>query len=242
MAPAFSTWKGQRSGKSARVFRTKGVAAAARATKANDRRTLVAVAKSVARSTALSKENKYFDNTGGTFAFDTTGQRSDLCIIPTGTGVQARIGKMVQLDSVQIRGSVLAGSGSKEHCTLMLVYDREPNAAAAVPAATDILMTASSNALTNRDNAPRFKIVRRWDFDIVGTPGTASVAAESQKVIEEYVKLGPKYPIKWQGANTDGSTAAKVKGNLILMSIGNNANGAATPSLTCNVRVNFSDS
>jgi len=243
MAPAFSTWKGQKTGKSSRTFRFKTSAAAQRASKLGDRRTMMSVAKSVARATATSREKKYLNNSIGTYtAWDTAGQVSDISVVPLGTSVNQRIGKMVNLTGVQLRGTVTAGSGSKEHCALMLVYDREPNQAAALPAITDILNSASSNAQTNRDNAPRFKIVRRWDFSIVGTPGTASVAVESQHIIDEFIPLKRgKYPIKYTAANTDGANTGKVKGNLLLVTIGNNANGAATPSAAIASRVDFED-
>jgi len=204
---------------------------------------MMSVAKSVARATATSREKKYLNNGIGAYtAWDTAGQVSDISVVPLGTSVNQRIGKMVNLTGVQLRGTVTAGSGSKEHCALMLVYDREPNQAAALPAITDILNSASSNAQTNRDNAPRFKIVRRWDFNIVGTPGTASVAVESQHIIDEFIPLKRgKYPIKYTAANTDGANTGKVKGNLLLVTIGNNANGAATPSAAIASRVDFED-
>jgi len=200
----------------------------------SDRRTLVAVAKSVARTTAGSREKKYLD-TNITANYDTTGTRTDLAVIPTGTSVVTRIGKMIQCDSVQVRGSIVANASAGENCCTYLVYDREPNAAAALPAFTDILLGASANQLTNRDNAPRFKIVRKWNQSIIAPDSKIAY-------IDEFVSLGSKYPIKWQAANTDGATASKVKGNLILMTLGINANSAATPVGTLNVRLNFSDS
>jgi len=189
----------------------------------------------------MSKEHKYFDSGIGTVNYDTTGSRVDLAIIPTGTSVTTRVGKQIQLDSVQIRGTITAGTSSKENCATYLIYDREPNAAAALPAVTDILVSATSNALTNRDNAPRFKIVRKWNHTVVGSAGIASGDDSAVQSVDEFVKLGSKYPIKWQAANTDGATASKVKGNLIFMTLGNNANGAATPTGAFSWRVNYSD-
>lgn len=204
---------------------------------------MVSVARSVARSTASSREKKYLNNAIGSYtAWDTTGQVSDISVVPLGTSVNQRIGKMVNLTGVQIRGTVTSGSGSKDHCALLLVYDREPNAAASLPAITDILNSASSNAQTNRDNAPRFKIVRRWDFVMVGTPGTASAAAETVHIIDEFVPLKRgKYPIKYTAANTDGANTGKIKGNLVLVTIGNNAAGAAIPTAAIATRVDFED-
>jgi len=200
----------------------------------SDRRTLVAVAKSVARTQALSKEKKYVD-TQSTYNYDTTGSRIDVSIVATGTGVNGRIGKMIGCDSVQIRGSITASASANECTCTYLIYDREPNAAAALPAVADILTSASSVSLTNRDNAPRFKIVRKWNNLIIAPDSKTAY-------IDEFVKLGNKYPIKWLAANTDGATASKVKGNLILMTLGNNANSAATPVGALNVRLNYSDS
>lgn len=206
-----------------------------------DRRTVVQVAARVARAQANGREKKYLSNAIATYNCDTTGSITDLCIIPQGNTVNTRNGKEISLKAVQVRGQVLAGTGSKERVCLMLVYDREPNAAAAVPVMTDILAAASSTALSNRDNAPRFKVIRRWEFNIVGTPGTASVSEQSQHIVDEYVRLGPKYQIKWQASDTTGATAAKIKGNLLLVVVGNNANSAATPTFVVNTRVDFQD-
>jgi len=245
MAPAFSTWKGQKTGKSSRTFRFKTAAAAQRASKLGDRRTMISVAKSVARATASNREKKYLNNGIGSYtAWDTAGQVSDISVVPLGTSVNQRVGKQVLLTGVQLRGTVVAGTATRTHCAMMLVYDREPNQAASLPAITDILNSASSNSQTNRDNAPRFKIVRRWDWPIIGTIGsTVSAPNEVMYLIDEFVPLKRgKYPIKYTAANTDGANTGKVKGNLMLVTIGDQANGATTPSASIATRVDFEDS
>lgn len=234
MAPAFSTWKGQPTGKASRTFRSQGMAASSRSS--------ALAGKRFVRPQARSSERKYLNNSIGSYnAWDTTGQVSDIGVVPTGTSVNTRVGKMVNLTGVQIRGTVKAASLTLSRCALLLVYDREPNGAA-LPGITDILQSASSNAQTNRDNAPRFKIVRRWDFAMTGSAGAANPSDNVIHLIDDYVPLKfGKYPQKYTAANTDGSNTGRIKGGLYLVTIGDVANGTTTPTGSIATRVEFED-
>lgn len=242
MAPAFSTWAGQKTGMAARTFNYKRSAQASRSMSFNNKRAVVAVAKTAARKVISGKEKKYLTSGALALNLDTTGGVTDLTIIPTGNTVNTRVGKQVGLVAFQMKGCVRAATLTSTHGALLLVYDREPNAQAAVPGLTDILTSATSNALTNRDNAPRFKIVRRWDYNVVGNGGGASSPDSSLHIVDEYVKFNPdNYPIKWTAANTDGAYASKIKGALLLLYVGDVANGTTTPVANLQVRVDYQD-
>lgn len=242
MAPSFATWKGQKTGKASRVFRYKTAASAARTMKFNDKRAIVAVARSVARASANSKDKKYVQINTITANIDTTGLIQDVSIVPLGMSVVTRIGKQISLKSFQIRGTIKAQTASATHGTMMLVYDREPNAAAALPVMTDILQLSTSNSLTNRDNAPRFKIVRHWDWSIVGTSGVASAPDSSVYCVNEFVRFkAGKYPIKWTAADTNGLYTTKIKGALLLVFVGDVAAGTSAPTFAGNARLDFDD-
>lgn len=162
--------------------------------------------------------------------------------IPTGTLTTQRIGKRVSLKALQIRGVVNAGSSQANyHVTLILVWIKTPNQSATLPAATDILVTQSSLALNNRNNASKFKIVRRWDFKTQGSTSTSNSGNEIQN-IDEYVtfKQG-KFQSCWTGTSTAGTIAEFEQGALILFSVGPAANDTTTPTFVGNTRVYFED-
>lgn len=161
--------------------------------------------------------------------------------IPTGTSAITRVGKRVCLKSVLIRGSIeAAGATIGEKCALLLIYIRNPNQAATLPAWTEILTSQSSVALTNRDNASKFKIVRRWDYDVIGNTTTPATGSEIITV-NEFVKL-KDLPSVWTSASTAGTIGEFEEGALILASVGKQANGATTtPTIAGNARVYFED-
>ena len=201
---------------------------------------VVATATRVAKKVAGSKEHKFYDTASQSFAFDTTGTIIDEAVVPQGVTVNQRVGKEINMKAVQLRGTIKAGTNSASHAALLLVYDRECNGAA-LPTISSILTAASSNAFSNRDNAPRFQIVRRWDWVLNGTAGSSTLSTDTSTVfINEYVSLKEK-SIKWTSANTDGATTGKIKGNLLLVSVGDTAAGASAPSGTISARLDFSD-
>lgn len=161
--------------------------------------------------------------------------------IPTGTSSITRVGKRVNLKAVAIRGSINAASATTvEKCTLLLIYIRTPNQGAALPAWNTILASQSSNSLTNRDNASKFKIIRRWDFSVSGNSTTPQTSEENY-VVEEFVKLGG-LPSVWTNASTAGTIDEFEEGALILGTVGGSNYGATvTPLFSGSTRVYFED-
>lgn len=161
--------------------------------------------------------------------------------IPQDASPTGRIGKKVMLKAIQLRGRVIAASATTaENCCAILIYVRNPNQAATLPAVTEILVTQSSGALSNRDNASKFKILRRWDFPVTGnitTPGTGKELYD----FEAYVPLKGLASL-WTNAGTAGTIGQFVEGALLLLTVGFAANGATTtPQLIGNSRVYFTD-
>lgn len=196
-------------------------------------------------SRSLSVPERKAVDSSSTMNFDSNSAVANcmqlLNTIATGSASNQRIGKRVTLRAVMVRGRVAAQSATiYEKCVLMLVYIKTPNQAATLPAVNEILVSQSSNALTNRDNASKFRILRRWEWIVTGN-STAPATGQEQHAVEEYVRL-PNLPSLWTNASTAGTIGEFVEGALILLSVGINANGATTtPAFTGNQRVYFSD-
>jgi len=161
--------------------------------------------------------------------------------VATGSASNQRIGKRITLRALSVRASLQASTATiYQKCVLMLIYIKNPNQAATLPAVNEILVSQSANALTNRDNASKFRILRRWEWEIIGNSTTPSTGME-QQFIEEYVRL-PNLPSLWTNASTAGTIGEFVEGALILLSVGTSANGATTtPTVGGNTRLYFSD-
>lgn len=203
------------------------------------------VPRPLPRPRGLAPERKAVDTTISQLNFDTSSAVANCMLlvntVATGTLNTNRVGKRIVMRACSIRARVQAATATVlENCSLYLVYIRTPNQAATLPAVTDILTTQSSGGLTNRDNASKFRILRRWNFQVVGNSTTPSTGLECQDM-DHYVPL-PSLPAVWTAASTAGTISEFVEGALILLSVGQNANGATTtPYCTGQFRVYFSD-
>lgn len=181
----------------------------------------------------LKPEIKTVDTSAASMYFDTNSAVANcmklLNTIPTGVLAINRLGKKVEGTAVHIRGYIQASSATVyEKVTLLLVWIRNANQFATLPAVTDILVSQNSNSLTNRDNAPKFKIVRRWDYTIVGDTTTVDTESVLQNV-EHYVPLkAGKYVSTWTQGSANGTIGEFEQGAMILLTVGFNANGATT--------------
>lgn len=169
-----------------------------------------------------------------TMAFDTTGSVEHVNIIPQGAGINNRTEDSVELIGLQIRGRVANNLTAKQNdCALLLVYDKKPTGA--LPAVTDILKSVSPTSLNNQANKTRFRILRRWDWNLLGNV-TVTVAADAGPparattygnltsltsiTFDQYVSLkGLK--AKYNGAT--GVVGAMTEGALYLISVGHSA-------------------
>lgn len=204
-------------------------------------------------------ENKYFDtavfsntNVGSDLAASSL--VTDLAIVPQGLTVNSRVGKKLRVLRVQLKGNVYvapqlaSGGNGPTFVRCALIWDREPDKAALVPATTDIWISNDSSALTNRDNAPRFKILREWTYclPVFATAAAAATAStsggDSQQQLFEYIDLSKKdLEIIWTKADTTGATANKVKGNLLFALTSDNTKAGGATYMTLNTRVDYED-
>jgi len=211
----------------------------------------------VARA-ARMRENKTFDCTANpvtiTNTFNTDGvvapspfafvdATSAWCLnqVPIGNSSVTRVGRRFSCTALALRGSIYAGStGTTALATLVLVWDRKPNNGTVIPAFATVFKSQDALSLTNKDNAPRFKILRRWDYVINGDEDAASTNETTRIRFDEFIKMKNKVTILTT-ADTDGSLPDMVEGSLLLYAIGSGAKSTAQPTLRICSRLYFED-
>jgi len=161
--------------------------------------------------------------------------------IPLGNSSVQREGRRCALSAVAIRATIQAGiTTAYANCVTLLVWDRDPNQSSALPAYNSLLNTQNSTSLTNKDYAPRFKILRRWNHYVVGNVAQVTTTNQSAYYIDAFVPLKNKETI-WTAADTTGLYPDMQKGALLLYCLSDIAPGTAAPSLLISTRVYFTD-
>lgn len=208
----------------------------------------------------IHKENKTFDSVtalplaltncfsnGGPVAvtpFAPVAATSAWCInqVPLGNSSITRTGRRFTNTAVAIRGSIVAGStGTVNLAALVLVWDRNPNAGSVIPPFTSIFTAQVPQSLTNKDGASRFKILRRWVFEITGNQTAGQVNDDSNHYFDEFVKLKNKVTVLTT-ADSTGLVTSMIEGSLLLYAMGDVAPGTSSPSLiNLQTRVYFED-
>jgi len=168
---------------------------------------------------------------------DTTGSITLVATIAQGTTINQRIGKKAQYKSFQIRGHIFAGTmGSIVRGTYFLVYDKRPTGA--LPAITDILVTANSASFTNDANSNRFQIIHRMDYEILGDSTNLPQSDKTAYMINEFVKF--KRPIGFKAVGT-GAIADIEEGAVYLVTVGDQAAGTGAAISDIGIRTRFVD-
>lgn len=204
------------------------------------------------------KEHKTFDGTAapvavqngfsnaGTVAgtpFAVVNGSSAFCLnqVPLGNSSITRVGRRFANTAIALRGRIIAGStGTVCAATMVLVWDRNPNQGAAIPPFTSVFSTQAPESLTNKDNAPRFKILRRWVHMIIGNNTAGQLTDCSEVYFDEFVKLKNKITLL-TAADTTGLITDMVEGSLLLYIMGDTAPGTTSASLVLQTRLYFSD-
>lgn len=181
----------------------------------------------------LKPEIKTWDTSLATMDFNTTSAVATtmkyISAVPVGSDAQARIGKKICGKGIQIHAQILPlAANNIDKCVCMLVWIRTQNQAATLPAWTDILVSQSANALTNRDNASKFKILRRWEFKM-SSGSTNQASPDCTHIINEFVKLpDAKYESLWTNSDTTGAINHCEKGAMLFCTVGMNAAAGST--------------
>jgi len=131
-----------------------------------------------------STEKKVMELPVFTAQVNLTGQISVVNAIQLGTDIGQRIGRKVMIKSVYVRGfvGVEQAIGTNDNvqtppqlCRMIILVDQQPNGA--VPAATDILVSAHACSQLNLANRDRFKILadKTYDLDMYINHNGASI-------------------------------------------------------------------
>lgn len=153
--------------------------------------------------------------------------------IPRGDEISQRNGRQVTLKSIEMRlkSRSTAGTGVDQQHRVLIVYDRQTNAAAA--AVTDVLASANVLYPRNLENRRRFRIL----FDRI-IQLNASGEPNSEKIIKWYRRLN--HPVTFNAGNM-GTVADITTGSLYIMVIGTEAAGATAGTVSGRVRVRYDD-
>lgn len=194
------------------------------------------------RRGVASKETGFVDTASATYAFDTTGTIALVPTIAQGASVNQRVGKKILLKSLQMRGLAQNGTtASTNDCAMLIVYDKRPTGA--LPAITDILVTANSQAMNNDANSGRFAILKRWDFLMIG-PVTGTIATQQ---LTDCSALSADFFLDLQNraevfkAAATGAIGDIEEGALYVVTVGNIPAGTGAASMVTTFRTRFID-
>lgn len=188
-------------------------------------------------------EAKYVDTALASYGLnsDSASPVTHIDIVPVGSTVNSRDGRKFKPTSVQLRGiarsdtTTVASNGA-----VYLVWDRQPNKALA--SVTDILDSQNSNSFGKRENAQRFRIIKKWRYDFIGNYATAGQqTSKSQYDVDEYVKLPEECLAECTTADTTGAIGNRVTGALLMVTVGDTAGGTTDATFTVRIRTNFRD-
>lgn len=191
------------------------------------------------RAPGMSRETGFVDVASTNYALDTSGSVTLLNTIAQGASVNQRVGKKVLLKALQFRGNLGNNStATVNDIAFMIVYDKRPTGA--LPTITDILASASVNAMNNDANAGRFTIIKRWDDILLGNATAPANYTDSMyKACDYYLPL-KGLPTVYKAAGT-GAIGDIEEGALYLVTIGVSAPGTAAAALQGGFRLRFLD-
>lgn len=175
-----------------------------------------------------SFEKKFVDTNVNTDV-TTTATITPINLLATGTDANNRVGRKIELKSVQVRSFFSLEANTINGIRCMLVYDRQPNGAA--PVIGDILATASVTGLLNMDNRDRFLIL--YDEEIALDAGQAQ--CRFNKVYKK-LKLETVF-----NSTTTATASAVASGMLLYVTIGSTAADVSDVDQNTNIRVRFID-
>lgn len=242
MSVRLSVMKQGKSGSSA-VSRSLAASRKARSAKKSLARAAALVAPSLARSGGFSfkatggKELNFVDTNIGVGSVSTTASLILLNGLAQGTTASTRIGRRVQMKSVEIKMAIAAlATATTQTVRFALVLDKQANAAA--PAFTDIYDSADPRALRNISNKARFWVL--YDSGLMPIVGSsAALLDNSYRTLEFYKRIN--IPVQYN-AGTAGTVGDIQTNALYWVSIGSVASGTGASNTAGNCRVRYDDS
>jgi len=159
----------------------------------------------------------------------------------------ARLGRSIKMNAIHIRGAIQAGAqtaatgAANQQVSLALVYVRDVNNASVLPPQDTVFQSQNALTLTNRDNATNFKIVRKWDYNLVGDRDAAGDRTSNSSVmVNEYVQLRG-LETTWTASVQTGGYDSMEKGGLILYIRGCTPSATNSQVFAVTTRLYFAD-
>lgn len=184
------------------------------------------------RGIAFSRGELKAKDTSASMDMDTTGTRTLLNGIARGDDIADRTGRQINMRSIELRCFVTGNAAAvDQHVRLLVVYDRQTNAAQA--AATDVLVTNEPRSLKTLENRERFVILvdKQLYLNAAAEPGTA-------RVFKMYRRMN--LPTTFNSGDA-GTVADITTGSLFAMSVGNQAPGNTAATCYVNARLRYQD-
>jgi len=206
------------------------------------------------RFQGMMTEKKVVDIGNGNFGINSTGTITAINLIQTGSSYYQRVGRKINMTSVEIRGSIFSAGATPtaETARLMILYDKQPNGA--LPSNQDVLQTVQqSGAITTTVNSrrnldKRDRFVCLWDHQ-VECPGQQSGAASNDApintdqistVIHKYIRL-PNLVTQYQADSSPAVIGDIATGSLFLLTFGENPSGDTSHQLSATIRLRYKD-
>lgn len=137
-------------------------------------------------------EKKNLDTVVGVGTIASTGTilSTSLNLIPGGTTDNTRVGRKVNIKSIQLQGvfflpGTATAADMADSYRFMVYWDKQANKAAA--GVTDILSTAVFHSFNNLSNSSRFQILKSYRGSLNGTAGIAGSSGERQEEFSCYI-------------------------------------------------------
>lgn len=204
-----------------------------------------AIGRGLNRRGTASKETGYVDLAAANYALDTTGSVTLIATIAQGASVNQRVGKKIILKSLQCRGYMQNNATALSNdVAYLIVYDKRPTGA--LPAVTDILVTASANSFNNDANSGRFRILKRVDNLLIGNVSQTAPPVSDGNMSDLYA-VGEDWfldlkglPSVFKAAGT-GAIGDIEEGALYLVTVGQRAAGTTAAAANLAFRTRFVD-
>lgn len=187
------------------------------------------------------RESSYLDTASASYLFSTTGSIKLLNPVPQGASVVTRVGKKIEMTSLQLRGVYANKASPIADAALIIVYDKRPTGA--LPAITDVLNTVTSASFNKDDNSGRFKILKRDNKVFVGANATGERTAKTAYTADFFLNLRG-LPVTYKSAGT-GAIGDIEEGALYAITCGSIPETAApdtdAPQAVVGYRLRFKD-
>ena len=166
-------------------------------------------------------------------AIDQTGAVTLVNGVARGDEINERTGRVLTMRSIQFnaRAYATSGTGTDQVGRVLIVYDRQTNAAALTGA--QVLASFDTNSPRNLENRRRFKILKDWRFPI-----NATGESGSNRVLQFYRRL--RHPVMFNSGDA-GTVADITSGSIYVLTIGTNVAGATAGNLVGTCRIRYQD-